>query len=79
MVQLFYSKLPHDIASRYCLLLDPMLATGGSANKAIDVLLDQGVQEDRILYVSISSNFCFFVLRERERVRVGIERVGVGS
>lgn len=26
--QLYYSKLPHDIAERFVLLLDPMLATG---------------------------------------------------
>lgn len=37
--KLFYSKLPHDIADRYVLLLDPMLATGGSAIKAIEVLV----------------------------------------
>ena len=29
--QLFYSKLPQDIKDRHVLLLDPMLATGGSA------------------------------------------------
>ena len=29
--QLYYDKLPEDIASRKVLLLDPMLATGGSA------------------------------------------------
>jgi uracil phosphoribosyltransferase len=28
--QLFYVKLPEDIAERYVLLLDPMLATGGT-------------------------------------------------
>lgn len=31
--KLFYEKLPKDIKSRTCLLLDPMLATGGSAIK----------------------------------------------
>ncbi|ORZ17265.1 uracil phosphoribosyltransferase-domain-containing protein [Absidia repens] len=36
--KLFYAKLPNDISSRYCLLLDPMLATGGSAMKAVEVL-----------------------------------------
>ncbi len=30
-------KLPQDIAKRHVLLLDPMLATGGSAAKAIEV------------------------------------------
>ena len=36
---LLYSKLPLDIADRIVLLLDPMLATGGSAIRAIEVLL----------------------------------------
>ncbi|KAI9329247.1 uracil phosphoribosyltransferase-domain-containing protein [Zopfochytrium polystomum] len=50
---LYYSKLPPDIKNRYCLLLDPMLATGGSAIKAIEVLKDNGVPEDRILFVNL--------------------------
>ncbi|KAJ1328344.1 uracil phosphoribosyltransferase [Batrachochytrium salamandrivorans] len=53
MPKLFYSKLSKDIASRYCLLLDPMLATGGSANKAIEVLLSHNVKEDHILFVNL--------------------------
>ncbi|KAJ3116839.1 Uracil phosphoribosyltransferase, synthesizes UMP from uracil [Phlyctochytrium bullatum] len=52
---LYYSKLPPDIKNRYVLLLDPMLATGGSAKKAIEVLLDAGVQEERILFVNLIS------------------------
>ncbi|KAM0746550.1 PRTase-like protein [Meredithblackwellia eburnea MCA 4105] len=51
--KLFYSKLPEDIASRYCLLLDPMLATGGSAIKAIEVLIANGVPEERILFLNL--------------------------
>jgi uracil phosphoribosyltransferase len=31
--KLFYAKLPSDVSERTCLLLDPMLATGGSAIK----------------------------------------------
>lgn len=41
--KLFYEKLPHDIKDRYVLLLDPMLATGGSAITAVKVLLSKGV------------------------------------
>jgi len=51
--ELFYIKLPKDIAKRYVLLLDPMLATGGSAIRAIQVLLDEGVQEDKIIFVNL--------------------------
>ncbi|TPX56967.1 hypothetical protein PhCBS80983_g04156 [Powellomyces hirtus] len=53
MPQLYYAKLPPDISKRFCLLLDPMLATGGSANKAIEVLLDHGVPEENILFVNL--------------------------
>ncbi len=51
--KLFYSKLPPDISSRHVLLLDPMLATGGSMIKAIDVLIDHGVPEDHIILVNL--------------------------
>ena len=36
-LQLFYSKLPGDITSKTVILVDPMLATGGSAIQAIQV------------------------------------------
>lgn len=49
---LYYSNLPDDIAERHVLLLDPMLATGGTANAAIEVLTDRGVPEDRIVFVA---------------------------
>ncbi|KAI8088936.1 uracil phosphoribosyltransferase-domain-containing protein [Halteromyces radiatus] len=51
--KLFYAKLPNDISSRYCLLLDPMLATGGSAMKAVEVLLDNNVPEDHIIFLNL--------------------------
>jgi len=51
--KLFYSKLPPDISSRYVLLLDPMLATGGSALKAVEVLKEHGVPEERIIFINL--------------------------
>ncbi|KAL5508622.1 FUR1 [Sanghuangporus vaninii] len=53
--KLFYAKLPQDIANRYVLLLDPMLATGGSAIKAIEVILSHGVPESRIIFINLIS------------------------
>ena len=38
----YYCKLPSDINERDVLLLDPMLATGGSAEAAIDFVKKQG-------------------------------------
>ncbi|KAL2133550.1 hypothetical protein VTI74DRAFT_2162 [Chaetomium olivicolor] len=51
--KLFYDKLPEDIADRWVLLLDPMLATGGSAIMAVDVLKSRGVPEERILFLNV--------------------------
>jgi len=54
--KLFYAKLPPDIAQRYVLLLDPMLATGGSAMKAVEVIMGHGVPEDRIIFINLISS-----------------------
>ena len=40
IAKLFYSKLPKEIKDLHVLLCDPMLATGGSAVKALQVLVD---------------------------------------
>ncbi|KAI3452493.1 hypothetical protein Pfo_009157 [Paulownia fortunei] len=51
--QLIYEKLPSDIASRHVLLLDPVLASGNSAIKAISVLLNKGVAESNIIFLNL--------------------------
>jgi len=52
---LMYQKLPANISNSNVLLLDPMLATGGSALAAIEVLLKGGVLEEKIIFVNIIS------------------------
>lgn len=44
----YYCKLPEDIDSREVLIVDPMLATGGSASAAIELLKAEGVPSKRI-------------------------------
>lgn len=39
--KLFYSKMPPGVENMHILLCDPMLATGGSASMAIDVLVSK--------------------------------------
>lgn len=51
--ELIYEKLPGDIAKRHVLLMDPILATGNSAARAIQVLLSKGVEEGKILFLSL--------------------------
>ncbi|MDO5026755.1 MAG: uracil phosphoribosyltransferase [Tissierellia bacterium] len=45
----YYIKLPSDISERDIFLLDPMLATGGSAIDAIDSLKKRGVKSIRLI------------------------------
>ena len=47
----YYNKLPLEPTVSVCLVLDPMLATGGSAVATVDILKDWGVQ--RIKFVGI--------------------------
>jgi uracil phosphoribosyltransferase len=45
----YYFKMPPDIAERTVLLLDPMLATGGSASAAIDCLKARGCTDIQLM------------------------------
>jgi uracil phosphoribosyltransferase len=45
----YYCKLPHDITKRLVIVVDPMLATGGSASDAIKMLKDKGCTSIRLM------------------------------
>lgn len=47
----YYCKFPPSIASRTCLVVDPMLATGGSLIAAIGFLREAGVKDIRALTI----------------------------
>jgi uracil phosphoribosyltransferase len=47
----YYSKLPGRLDSSYVLMIDPMLATGGSAVAALDLLARAGAKAVRIVCI----------------------------
>ncbi|NLZ80684.1 MAG: uracil phosphoribosyltransferase [Clostridiales bacterium] len=47
----YYCKLPEDSAEREVFVVDPMLATGGSAVAAIQMLKDKGVKHVRFMCI----------------------------
>ena len=47
----YYCKLPNDIAEREVILLDPMLATGGSAAAAIGFIKKYGVTHIKLMNI----------------------------
>ncbi|KAL5363828.1 uracil phosphoribosyltransferase-domain-containing protein, partial [Aspergillus floccosus] len=54
--EIYYCKLPHQITNDVVLLLEPMLATGGSVIKAVEALKAHGVAEDSIVLVNVISS-----------------------
>lgn len=47
----YYCKLPTDIEQRQVLVLDPMLATGGSAVAAIDFIKKRGAKKIKLMNI----------------------------
>ena len=48
---IYYNKLPEDLSTHTCFVLDPMLATGGSSLMAVDILKRRGVT--RVKFVGL--------------------------
>jgi len=47
----YYYKMPADITERDVIVVDPMLATGGSASAAIQFLKDDGVKHIKLMSI----------------------------
>lgn len=47
----YYSKLPRTLADSFVLMIDPMLATGGSAVAALDMLREAGARDVRMICI----------------------------
>ncbi len=45
----YYVKMPSDLAERECIVVDPMLATGGSAIEAIHAIKKRGAKHIRFM------------------------------
>ena len=52
----YFCKLPQDIAERDIFVVDPMLATGGSAADAITLLKKRGAKKIRLMCLISSPN-----------------------
>ena len=47
----YYYKMPEDIGNRIAMIIDPMLATGGSVSATIDRLKKDGVKQIKLLCI----------------------------
>jgi uracil phosphoribosyltransferase len=66
----YYSKLPSDLSSSYVLMIDPMLATGGSAVAAIDLIKAAGARMIRMICIVAAPEGVALVERHHPEVPV---------
>ncbi|MGG7059917.1 uracil phosphoribosyltransferase [Clostridium nigeriense] len=66
----YFCKLPQDIAERDIIVVDPMLATGGSAADAITMLKKRGAKNLRLMCLISSPEGIAFVQKEHPDVDI---------
>ena len=66
----YYSKLPHGLAESFVLMIDPMLATGGSAVAAIDLIKAAGARTIRMICIVAAPDGVALVERHHSDVAV---------
>jgi len=71
----YYCNLPPDIESVDCFLLEPMLATGGSASHALKMLRNAGVNRVRILSLIAAPEGLKAILKEHPDVKIYLASV----
>lgn len=71
----YYCKLPDDIGERDVLLVDPMLATGGSAVAAVEFLREHGANAVRLLCLIAAPEGIEVVRRSCPDVRIFVGAV----
>ena len=66
----YYSKLPPHLGSSYVLMIDPMLATGGSAVAALDLLARAGASTISIVCIVAAPEGVAVVERHHPNVHI---------
>ena len=66
----YYYKAPKDIKNRTVILLDPMLATGGSAVDAINIIKQDGVKNIKFLSIIAAEEGIEKVKKEHPDVQI---------
>ncbi|MGI6045969.1 MAG: uracil phosphoribosyltransferase [Eggerthellaceae bacterium] len=66
----YYAKMPKDIADRDVIVVDPMLATGGSATAAIEYLRELGVKNIKLMVLVAAPYGIEEVLKADKDIRI---------
>ena len=71
----YYSKLPERLDSSFVLMIDPMLATGGSAVAAIDHLASAGARDIRMICIVAAPEGVELVRQHHPGVRIYVPAI----
>lgn len=74
----YYSKLPRDLTGSYVLMIDPMLATGGSAVAGLDLLKAAGATDIRMICIVAAPEGIALVERHHPSVDIYTPAVDQG-
>jgi uracil phosphoribosyltransferase len=66
----YYSKVPSDLSRSFVLMIDPMLATGGSAVAALDLLRAAGARRVRLICIVAAPEGLALVERHHPDVEI---------
>jgi uracil phosphoribosyltransferase len=66
----YYSKLPPSLETSFVLMIDPMLATGGSAVAALDLLRQAGATRVRLICIVAAPEGVELVQRQHPHVSI---------
>jgi uracil phosphoribosyltransferase len=71
----YYTNLPKDIQDRYCIVVDPMLATGNSLSVAIKKLIDTGVSQITVVNILACPEGIQRITSEYPNIRIVVAKV----
>ena len=74
----YYCKMPTDIAERDVIILDPMLATGGSASAAIGFVKEYGVKHIKLMNIIAAPEGIERVRKDHPDVEIYVAAVDQG-
>lgn len=74
----YYSKLPADLWNRNCIVLDPLLATGGTANEVVNLIKQEGAGKIKIISLIASPEGLNSLLHSHPDVEVYLAAIDKG-
>ena len=71
----YYCKLPADVPEREWIIIDPMLATGGSINAAVDSLKSKGATKIKLMCLIAAPEGIQAVLNKHDDIEIFVAAV----